>query len=242
VAPPLDAVRSDVRFDDRWVDDRWDDDRHDDAWSGPGHHERENRDEPEPPRTSRTAIWGFVLAFLVSPVGLVLSAVAVRRTRQRGEKGRGLAIAGLVLSLVFLATGALVLASGALDRLTEQLRTATGGTTAPVSLPSAGPAPANVLEACTALMPALQGSEASMAAATTDEQAAQVVVDMHTAVITAAGAPDPTFQAHLGTLAADLRSLLTAFDTGEVPTGLEQTMEQDSFLVGKDCGLAGWTQ
>jgi len=220
-------------------DDRYDD-RYDDEWDEPGYHDWESWDEPR--RTNRAAIWGFVLAFLVAPAGLVLSAVGMRQARRRGEKGRGLAIAGLVISLVLLAAGALVLVSGAMDRLTTELRTATGTTAAQRSLPPAGPAPASVLDACTTLMPTLEGAEASMTAAQTEQQAAQVVVDMHTAVITAAGAPDPNFQAHLGTLATDLESLLTAFDTGQVPAGLEQTMEQDSFLVGKDCGLAGWTQ
>ena len=91
------------------------------------------------------------------------------------------------------------------------------------------------------MMPLLVSAEQQMATATTDDDAVRVVADMRAAVVWAGAAPDPTFQGHLQTLAADLQMLIAATTTGVVPPGLVETLEQDSFAVGKDCGLNGWT-
>ena len=49
------------------------------------------------------------------------------------------------------------------------------------------------------------------------------------------------FQQHLQTLRGDLQNLIDATRTGDVPEGLVSTLTDDSFVVGKDCGLSGWT-
>ncbi|WP_066582963.1 DUF4190 domain-containing protein [Cellulomonas timonensis] len=60
---------------------------------------------PAPTGTDGLAIAGLVLAFLVWPVGLGLSIAALVRTRRSGRPGKGLAIAGIVVStLAFVAT------------------------------------------------------------------------------------------------------------------------------------------
>lgn len=65
--------------------------------------------QPAPPRaTSGLAIAGLVLAFLFFPLGLLLSLIALFTTGKGGKKGRGLAVAGLIISL--LATGGVVTA------------------------------------------------------------------------------------------------------------------------------------
>ena len=51
-------------------------------------------------RTSRAAVLGLVLAVLLPPVGLVASSVAVGRTGAGRAKGRALAVAGLVVSVL----------------------------------------------------------------------------------------------------------------------------------------------
>lgn len=46
-------------------------------------------------------IVGFVLAFVLPPVGLVLSIIALVQINKTGEQSKGLAIAGIVLNAVF---------------------------------------------------------------------------------------------------------------------------------------------
>jgi len=72
-------------------------------------------DSPRPlsPReyrdTEPLAIWGFVLAFLFAPAGLVVSYVALKRVRRTGDGGWGLSVAGLALSTIVVVPGLLAL-------------------------------------------------------------------------------------------------------------------------------------
>ncbi|RSM72596.1 hypothetical protein DMB66_05515 [Actinoplanes sp. ATCC 53533] len=69
---------------------------------------------PPPPRgTSGLAIAGLILAFLMAPVGFILSLIAVFKTGKGRSKGRGLAVAGLIVSTLIIggATTAVVLAA-----------------------------------------------------------------------------------------------------------------------------------
>lgn len=52
--------------------------------------------QPEP-RWNAMAIAGFVASFMVSIVGLVLSIIGLNQINRTGEKGRGLAIAGIIV-------------------------------------------------------------------------------------------------------------------------------------------------
>lgn len=56
----------------------------------------------QPSRMDVLAIVGFVLAFTVWPAGLVVSIIAVRRSAGSPGTGRGLAIAGAVISALAL--------------------------------------------------------------------------------------------------------------------------------------------
>ena len=49
------------------------------------------------------AIAGFVLSFFFAVVGLILSILAYKQTKQTGEKGKELALAGIIISSVSLA-------------------------------------------------------------------------------------------------------------------------------------------
>ncbi|TAF51257.1 MAG: DUF4190 domain-containing protein [Sphingobacteriia bacterium] len=53
--------------------------------------------------TNGWAIAGFVCGILVPPLGIIFSAIALGQIKKRGEKGKGLAIAGLVIGIVFTA-------------------------------------------------------------------------------------------------------------------------------------------
>ena len=53
---------------------------------------------PTSAATQPLSIWGFVLSFLFWPAGLVLSILAIKKIGREGGGGRGLAIAGVVIS------------------------------------------------------------------------------------------------------------------------------------------------
>lgn len=58
--------------------------------------------------TNTMAILALVFAFVFAPLGIVFGAIGRKQTRQRGENGRGLATAGLVLGIVFTVLGAAI--------------------------------------------------------------------------------------------------------------------------------------
>ncbi|MGJ7442680.1 DUF4190 domain-containing protein [Aquipuribacter sp. MA13-6] len=75
------------------------------------------RPDPGPP-TDLVSVLGLVFAVLLAPVGLVLSIIGIVRTRDGRRKGRGLAIAGIVVSvLLSLVLAALVAAAIAFGTL-----------------------------------------------------------------------------------------------------------------------------
>ena len=64
-------------------------------------------------RTNGFAIAGFVLSFFVPILGIIFSAIALKQISDRGEGGKGLAIAGLVLSIVWICVALILLMAGA---------------------------------------------------------------------------------------------------------------------------------
>ncbi|MCR6690378.1 DUF4190 domain-containing protein [Cellulomonas sp.] len=74
-----------------------------------------------PRRTEPTAILGLVFAFVFWPAGLVLSIIGMGKTKREGTDGRGLAIGGLVVSLLSLVgTVAAILALVVFGRAAER--------------------------------------------------------------------------------------------------------------------------
>ena len=60
--------------------------------------------EEEPKGTNIFAILGFIFAFVLSPLGIVFSALGLGMSKKYGGKQKGLAIAGLILSIIFTVT------------------------------------------------------------------------------------------------------------------------------------------
>ena len=54
------------------------------------------------------AIVGFILAFVFSLAGLIVSLIALSQIKKTGERGHGLALAGVILSAVCLVVGIIV--------------------------------------------------------------------------------------------------------------------------------------
>ena len=55
-----------------------------------------------PSKTNGLAITGFVLAFLLQLIGLILSIIGLVKAKNYGGNGQGLAIAGIVISVILL--------------------------------------------------------------------------------------------------------------------------------------------
>jgi hypothetical protein len=77
----------------------------------PPFNEQSHPAAPAPqPGTSGLAVAGLIFAFLVAPLGFILSLIAVFKTGAGRRKGRGLAITGLIVSVLIIAGGATVAA------------------------------------------------------------------------------------------------------------------------------------
>ncbi|MFJ4222021.1 DUF4190 domain-containing protein [Curtobacterium luteum] len=64
--------------------------------------------QPAAPASDRynvLAIVGFILAFVVNIGGLVVSIIALNQIKKTGERGRGLALAGVIISALSLIIG-----------------------------------------------------------------------------------------------------------------------------------------
>jgi len=60
---------------------------------------------PAVPKFNVLAIVGFILAFVVSIAGLIVSIIARNQIKKTGERGGSLALWGIILSIIFLVIG-----------------------------------------------------------------------------------------------------------------------------------------
>ena len=66
---------------------------------------------PQPQGRSGLAIAGFILAFFLPLIGFILSLIAIFKTGAGKAKGRGLAIAGVIISVVIMAGAIIAIAA-----------------------------------------------------------------------------------------------------------------------------------
>ncbi len=64
--------------------------------------------QPAYQRWNTLCIVGFILSFLVAPAGLICSIIAVIQINKSGEKSKGMAIAGIIVSVFNLLIGILL--------------------------------------------------------------------------------------------------------------------------------------
>ncbi len=64
--------------------------------------------QPAYQRWNMLCIVGFILSFLVAPAGLICSIIAVIQINRSGEKSKGLAIAGIIVSVFNMLIGLLL--------------------------------------------------------------------------------------------------------------------------------------
>ena len=67
-----------------------------------------NPQPQEPARSNGFAVAGFILSFFVPLLGLIFSAIGIGKANQLNGKGRGLAIWGLVLSILSMVVAIIV--------------------------------------------------------------------------------------------------------------------------------------
>jgi Domain of unknown function (DUF4190) len=203
-----------------------------------------------PQRTNVMAILGLVFAFVFSPLGIVFSAIGLGQVRKRGEKGRGLALTGLILSILFVLIGVLVVVvafsspsfRAALDSARASASSAAAGASgAPSSAPAAGGG-TGVAAACQTIVPALMNLEADMQDVRTPAQYSQALSKLESTLSTAAsGASDQRFQQDVAQLNADLAKAAAAVQSGKDPSSLESALDADGQALGEACASAGVT-
>jgi hypothetical protein len=172
---------------------------------------------PPPPvqqGSSGLAITGFILAFLLPPIGLVLSLIGLMTTARARRKGKGLAIAGLVISLIL--TGGLVAAGVAVAKY--------GGNLSTVVDPG-----------CTAGKAAI--FEGAKVTSSTDIAATRKSIEDTIAGLkdAAAKAKHDNVRDAMNALADDYTQLLQGIDTGNISNDLAARIAADGQTIDSLC-------
>jgi hypothetical protein len=196
---------------------------------------------PAPQKTNVMAILGLVFAFVFSPLGIVFSALGLSQTKKRGEGGRGLAIAGLVLSILFTLVG-LLLFFFVFAAVTEAVETGMAAETEAAAPAAEAPADTDgVLAACEVIAPALGEFDAGVATVTTPEEYALLVTDVRTTLEGAAATTtDPEFVQSVQMMSDNLQLTADAVSNGEDPSYLDAALTEDDARVGEACTAAGF--
>jgi peptidyl-prolyl cis-trans isomerase B (cyclophilin B) len=196
-----------------------------------------------PQKTNTMAILGLVFAFLFQPLGIVFSAIGLSQIKKTRENGRGLALAGLILSIVFMILG-LILFFFVFAALNEVAKTAAAeeSLAAEETLGAdAGEDADGVLAACETVIPAISAFGTDMETVTTPEEYVAVVTDTRTAIEgAAAGASDPVFVQDVQMLSDDLQLAADSVAAGEDPSYLMDALTEDEARVNDACIAAGY--
>jgi hypothetical protein len=183
------------------------------------------------------AILGLVFAFLFQPLGIIFSAIGLSQIKKTRENGRGLALAGLILSIVFLILGVLLffVVFAALNEVVERAAADEAQAAA------AADDPDGVFAACQTIIPAISAFGSDMATVTTPEEYVQVVTDTRATIEgAAAGASDPVFVEDVQVLSGDLQLAADSVAAGEDPSYLMDALTADEARVNEGCAAAGY--
>jgi hypothetical protein len=196
----------------------------------------------QPQKTNTMAILGLVFAFVFSPLGVVFSAIGLKQIKERRESGRGLALAGLIISIISIVLGIvlIVLLATVLAPAAEKAAQSESA-----AAPSAG-APADthgVVAACQVIVPAVVNLDSDLSTVETPEDYAKVMGSLRTTIEGAAGqTTDQTFTAHVKTLSADFQKAVDAVNAGQDPSSLEGALNADGTQIDNDCSAAGYVR
>jgi peptidyl-prolyl cis-trans isomerase B (cyclophilin B) len=200
----------------------------------------------QPQKTNTMAILGLVFAFVFSPLGIVFSAIGLKQIKARHEGGRGLALAGLIISIISIVIGILliVLFASVLAPAVQKAAQSEAAASAASDTATAPAADTNgVVAACAVIVPAVVNLESDLSTVETPEDYALVMNTLRTTMESAAAqTTDPTFVAHVQTLSGDFQQAVDAVAAGEDPAALEGALSQDGTQIDNDCLAAGYVQ
>ncbi|GII25228.1 DUF4190 domain-containing protein [Planosporangium mesophilum] len=170
--------------------------------------------------TNGLAIAGLILAFLIAPVGFVLSIIALIQTRKRQQKGRGLAIAGVIVSVLsMLASIAIVVAIFA----------TVGKNVATVTDPG-----------CVSGKEAITKAASAPTSTDPDTTKAQLQAAVDELNAAAAKAEHDNVRQAMKALADDYSAIVTAINTGTTPASdLMDKVETDANKIDELCTIGG---
>jgi hypothetical protein len=167
------------------------------------------------PGTNGLAVAGLILAFLIAPIGFILSLVGLIQAGKRGQKGKGLAVGGIIVSLVAMTT------FGVVAFLVAQKVT---------TLVDPG---------CTDGKTAILASGDRLTAATDPEsgkQALQASIDELNAA--AAKSNKAEVRSAVKAIADDYNQMLQSVKAGEAPSdSLQKKLEADAATFDKHCSV-----
>lgn len=195
----------------------------------------------QPQKTNTMSILGLIFAFFVPLLGLIFSAIGLKQTKRRNEGGRGLAIAGLIISIILMIIGILV-AVLVLAAAGTAIKNA-GGIDALASKASAASVAAKaddkgVKEACNVIIPA--ASEFDQNAGTTPAQIKTQIAQLSSTLQGAAAkTSDPAFIADVQKLVDDFTALSDSMAQGKDPSALEGPLTADGTKIDADCAAVG---
>lgn len=193
----------------------------------------------QPQKTNTMAILGLVFAFVFTPLGLIFSAIGLKQIKERREGGRGLALAGLILSIIFLVIGILIVVL-ALTVFSTAVKEAQSQAAASASSSTAGDAK-GVVGACGVIVPAVVNLQSDLSSVESPEAYATVMGGLRTTMEAAAAqSTDKTFVAHVKALSADFQKAIDTVKAGGDPSSLESVLTADGTQIDKDCAAAGY--
>jgi hypothetical protein len=199
----------------------------------------------QPQKTNTMAILGLVFAFIFSPLGIVFSAIGLKQIKQRREGGRGLALAGLIISIISIVLAILFIALfvTALAPAVEKAAQSASASAASDAATAPGADATGVVAACEVIVPAVVNLESDLSTVETPEDYTLIMNTLRTTMESAAAqTTDPTFIADVQTLSGDFQQAVDAVAAGQDPTSLEGALSQDGTKIDNDCQAAGYVQ
>jgi hypothetical protein len=167
----------------------------------------------QPAGTSGLAVTGFILAFLLAPIGFILSLIGLVTASRRGQKGKGLAISGIIVSLVLMIGAGVVVY-------------AVAGKVATLTDPG-----------CTVGKAAVLDNESLISSPSTLSQGIRATIDGLDSA--AAKANHDNVRTAVKALADDYRELQKALDSKTAPSAaLQSKLETDGKAIDSLCSLS----